>query len=104
MHPKTHRLIFIVVFIFIFMAKNLKADFKELYPSALMKHETQWLIKVLEQAHYNKLKIQELDATSFINEFVNKLDKQKLYFTKKEVEIFHSVIVNLCSHHREWVE
>ena len=88
MHPKTHRLIFIVVFIFIFMAKNLKADFKELYPTALMKHETQWLIKVLEQAHYNKLKIQELDVTSFINEFVNKLDKQKLYFTKKEVEIF----------------
>ena len=60
-----------------------------MYPTALMKHETQWLIKVLEEAHFNKLKIEDLNSTSFINNFVSKLDKQKLYFTKDEVEGFH---------------
>ena len=54
-----------------------------------MKHETQWLIKVLEQAHFNKLKIEDLNTSLFINKFIKKLDKQKLYFTKDEVERFH---------------
>jgi carboxyl-terminal processing protease len=54
-----------------------------------MKHETQWLIKVLEQAHFNKLKIEDLNTSLFINKFIKKLDKQKLYFTKDEVEGFH---------------
>ena len=89
MYPKILRLIFNVTPMLILMMKILNADFKELYPTALMKHETQWLIKVLEQAHYNKLKIEDLNVTSFIDEFVNKLDKQKLYFTKNEVETFH---------------
>ena len=61
-----------------------------LYPNALMKHETQWLIKVLEQAHYNKLGITDLNASAFIDRFVNKLDKQRLYFTAQEVEDFHT--------------
>ena len=72
------------------LSKFLHAESKALYPTALMKHETQWLIKVLEEAHFNKLKIQDLNNTSFINNFVNKLDKQKLYFTKDEVERFHN--------------
>ena len=54
-----------------------------------MKHETQWLIKVLEQAHFNKVSIDELNSTSFINRFVSKLDKQKLYFTEAEIDEFH---------------
>ena len=68
------------------LTKLLLADTKDLYPTALMKHETQWLIKVLEEAHFNKLKIEDLNSTSFLNKFVSKLDKQKLYFTKDEVE------------------
>ncbi len=54
-----------------------------------MKHETQWLIKVLEQAHFNKLKIDDLNTSLFLNKFIKKLDKQKLYFTNDEVERFH---------------
>jgi carboxyl-terminal processing protease len=54
-----------------------------------MNHETQWLIKVLEQAHFNKLKIKDLNTSVFINKYIKKLDKQKLYFTKDEVEGFH---------------
>ena len=65
------------------------ATASELYPNALMKHEAQWLIKVLEQAHYNKVSVSDLNTTAFVDEFISKLDKQKLYFTSDEVKDIH---------------
>ena len=65
------------------------ATANELYPNALMKHEAQWLIKVLEQAHYNKVSVRDLNSTAFVDEFISKLDKQKLYFTLDEVKDIH---------------
>ena len=67
----------------------ISSDKAQLFPSALMKHETQWLMKVLEQAHYNKVSIEDLNSTDFINKFLGKLDKQKLYFTNDDVNEFH---------------
>ena len=32
---------------------------KRLEPTALMKHETKWLVQALEQAHYNKVALDE---------------------------------------------
>ena len=66
-------------------------ELEELYPSALMKHETQWLMKVLEQAHYNKVSIDELNSTAFIDRFVEKLDKQKL--TSLKTILMNSTII-----------
>ena len=43
----------------------------------------------LEQAHYNKVSIEDLNTSDFINEFVEKLDKQKLYFTQDDINEFH---------------
>ncbi|MDA7756308.1 carboxy terminal-processing peptidase [Opitutales bacterium] len=80
---------------------NLVVQGQDLYPTALMKHETQWLIKVLEQAHFNKLGVPDLNATSFIERFVNKLDKQKLYFTKREINEFHEKYAKTLKTHFE---
>ena len=74
---------------------------QQLYPNALMKHETQWLNKVLEQAHFNKLGVSDLNTTSFINRFVNKLDKQKLYFTNTEISNFHDKYAKTLRTHFE---
>ena len=63
-----------------------------LEPTALMKHETKWLVQALEQAHYNKVKIQDLNASKFLNAYLKKLDPQKIYFTNSEVELFHKNI------------
>ena len=63
-----------------------------LEPTALMKHETKWLVQALEQAHYNKVKIQDLNASKFLNAYLKKLDPQKIYFTNSEVESFHKNI------------
>ena len=71
---------------------NLKAQdtdngFGKLQPSPLMKHETKWLVQALEQAHFNKVSIGDLNETFFINSYLKKLDPE-LYFTKHEVEEF----------------
>ena len=42
----------------------------------------------LQQAHYNKVQIDELDSTAFIKSYLKKLDKQKLYFIEPEINKF----------------
>ena len=78
---------YFVVLIFSFSSVLIAKS--DLYPTAIMKHETQWLVRLLEQEHYNKVKVGDLNTTDFINNFLKKLDKQKLYFTKGEIEEFH---------------
>ena len=53
-----------------------------------MKHEAKWLVQALEQAHFNKVPIDKLEPREFISSFLERLDKQKLYFTQKEVDKF----------------
>ena len=60
----------------------------DLEPTALMKHETKWLVEALEKAHYSKVSIKNLDGKSFIDFYLEKLDKQKLYFINNDVEEF----------------
>ena len=35
-----------------------------------MKHETKWLVQALQQAHYNKVQIDELNSTAFIKSYL----------------------------------
>ena len=62
----------------------------ELKPTNIMQQEAQWLIQALEKAHYNKVLISDLNSTSFLHSYIEKLDRQKLYFTKEEVNSFVS--------------
>jgi len=63
-------------------------DGGNLEPSPLMKHEAKWLVQALEQAHFNKVPIDKLEPREFLSSFLERLDKQKLYFTQKEVDNF----------------
>ena len=91
MITKSSIISYIRIFIVVVASSRLitTATASELFPNALMKHEAQWLIKVLEQAHYNKVSVKDLNATAFVDEFISKLDKQKLYFTLDEVKDIH---------------
>ena len=60
----------------------------DLEPTPLMKHEARWLVQALQQAHFNKVPIDKLEPTKFLASFLERLDKQKLYFTQNEVEKF----------------
>ena len=75
---------------------------KQLEPTALMKHETKWLVQALEQAHYNKVPLDDLNQTKFLNSYVSKLDPQKLYFTKEDIDKYHQNITpNIVTYFRQ---
>ena len=67
-----------------------------------MKHETKWLVQALEQAHYNKVSLSDLNQTKFLNSYLSKLDPQKLYFTKQDIDKFHQNITpNIITYFRQ---
>ena len=61
-----------------------------LVPSPIMVDETKWLLNALEKAHYKKLSIDDLDKKLFLENYLKNLDKQKLFFTRPELEVFTS--------------
>jgi len=63
---------------------------KLLVPTEFMSHETKWLLQALEQAHFERVNINDLNATVFIEEFLNNLDKRKLFFTKEDLDTYLS--------------
>ena len=89
-YPLYKKSLFDIVFltlIFVAYSPNLQSK-NELQPTALMKHETKWLVEALEKAHYSKVSIKNLDRDGFIDHYLQKLDNQKLYFINSEVEGF----------------
>jgi carboxyl-terminal processing protease len=55
-----------------------------------MQQETKWLVQALQQAHFNKVSIRELNPEDFIESYLSKLDRLKLYFTKGDSKSFSS--------------
>ena len=74
------------VFFYLFISITLSAD--KLAPTPLMQQEGKWLVQALQQAHFNKVSIIDLNSTGFIHSYLKKLDKQKLYFTQSDVSEF----------------
>ena len=68
------------------------AKSSHLVPTDFMTHETKWLLQALEQAHFEKVNVNDLNASLFIEEFLNNLDKRKLFFTKITLERFISSV------------
>ena len=59
-----------------------------LVPSPFMSDETKWLLSALEKAHYSKLSIKDLNIDQFLENFLENLDKQKLFFTHLDTQDF----------------
>ena len=70
------------------VCSHMIAKAQNLSPTALMTYESKWLVQALEQAHYSKVSVDDLPVEAFLDRYFAKLDKQKLYFTEKEVEKF----------------
>ena len=70
---------------------KVDSELQKLEPNALMKHESKWLVQALEQAHFNKVFIEDLNAPLFLECFVKKLDRQKLFFSKSEIENYKTL-------------
>ena len=76
----------LLVFFYFYTSITLSAD--KLTPTPLMQQEGKWLVQALQQAHFNKVSINDLNSTGFIHSYLKKLDKQKLYFTQSHVNEF----------------
>ena len=77
--------LFLVTFNFI-VPKLVQAS--EIQPTSLMQQETKWLVQALQQAHFNKVSVKNLNPTDFVTSYLSKLDKSKLYFTQTDVTEF----------------
>ncbi len=80
----------LVVLIFCYLGLVTPSSADKLLPTPLMQQEAKWLVQALQQAHFNKVSISELNSTGFILNYLKKLDKQKLYFIQKDVDEFLS--------------
>ena len=82
---------FIILFIVLCCISlfTTKASFaNQLQPTSLMQQETKWLVQALQQAHFNKVSIKELNSKEFIISYLEKLDKMKLYFIQDDADLF----------------
>ncbi len=62
-----------------------QVELPQLVPTSQMTAETKWLIEALEKAHYNKLSIRDLDSEAFLENYLENLDKQKLFFDREDI-------------------
>ena len=79
---------FVLVLLTIFSLCGSELLSQKLQPSPFMQQEAKWLVQALEQAHFNKVSVKELEPKNFLKSYINKLDKQKLYFTEPEITNF----------------
>ncbi|MBU61661.1 MAG: tail-specific protease [Opitutae bacterium] len=57
---------------------------KELEPTKLMQGEARWLSEALQRAHYSKVSVEKVDRKEFLETYMNRLDRQRLYFLESD--------------------
>ncbi len=57
---------------------------KELEPTKLMQGEARWLSEALQRAHYSKVSVEKVDRKEFLETYMSRLDRQRLYFFKSD--------------------
>ena len=62
---------------------------KTLVPNEQMSQETMWLLRALEKAHFNKISALDVNASEFLEKFLNNLDRQKLFFSQKDLQKYN---------------
>ena len=60
--------------------ENASAKPKELEPSKLMQVEASWLAQALQRAHYSKVSVEKVNPEEFLETYMKRLDRQRLYF------------------------
>lgn len=98
----TNKPILVLILLALFHQFIYAEEGNKLEPTALMKYESKWLVQALEQAHYNKVFIGDLNQTMFMDSYLNKLDPQKLYFTQEDVNKYQqNISPNIITYFRQ---
>ena len=67
---------------FLHADENASAKPKELEPSKLMQVEASWLAQALQRAHYSKVSVEKVNPEEFLETYMKRLDRQRLYFLR----------------------
>ena len=51
-----------------------------------MQGEARWLAEALQRAHYSKVSVEKVDRKEFLETYMNRLDRQRLYFLESDHE------------------
>lgn len=63
---------------------------KDFIVTDAMRTESRHVVQALERTHYNKKPIAQLNPTEFINDYLNHLDSNHLFFLQEEVDDIHT--------------
>ena len=66
--------------------EQVATEDKELEPTKLMQGEARWLAEALHRAHYSKVSVEKVDRKEFLETYMNRLDRQRLYFLESDHE------------------
>ncbi len=64
------------------------AEAKELEPTKLMRGEASWLAQALQRAHYSKVSVEKVDPKEFLENYMKRLDRQRLYFLQVDHDLY----------------
>jgi len=63
---------------------------KDFIVTDAMRNESRYVVQSLERTHYNKKPIAQINSHEFINDYLNHLDSNHLFFLQGEVEDIHN--------------
>ncbi len=66
-------------------AKSIEMDLK---PEPYQKETSRWLVRLLEQLHYKPMKLDDAFSIKILDNYIDTLDPNKVYFYEKDVEGF----------------
>ncbi len=77
-------------FCFYGFASPVSAQNEDFEVSGLMRAETRWLVNTLERLHFSEMSLEDIEMSSVIENFMENLDNNRLYFTASDLDRFRS--------------
>ena len=66
------------------------AETEKLEATGLMRAETRWLVNSLEKLHFSEMTLEEIEMGVVLEDFMENLDYNRLYFTARDLDRFRS--------------
>lgn len=73
--------------------EKAEAKFEDLEPTKLMQGEARWLSQALQRAHYSKVSVKNVDREEFLETYMNRLDRQRLYFLREDRDRYYKTFL-----------
>lgn len=88
--PTLQRKLFLLLLAFVLLGSFQTSSplHAELKPSEEMESQTEWVVDTIKNRHYLHESIAELDGREMVEAYTESFDRNKMYFTQKDVDEF----------------